>query len=148
MYKRQALTIAPHTSVPEYKSTDTAPRPTGSLWIKTTEPNLGAKWAVKKWNDTTKLWETTAAPIYATNQAALYGLDKTGGGANLAVGALYINFNNAEETAVVGDFKIHRRVATGATSITSSIIAAQVTAGTYAFNICLLYTSPSPRDRG
>ena len=36
---------------------------------------------------------------------------------------------------MVGDFKIHRRVSTGATAITSSIIAAQVTAGTYAFNI-------------
>ena len=134
-YKAPALTIAPHTSVPGYKSTDTAPRPTGSLWIKTTEPNLGAKWAVKKWNDTTKLWETISAPIYTTNQAALYGLYKTGGGANLAVGALYINYNNAELSDVVGDFKIHRRVATGATAITSSIIAAQVTAGTYAFNI-------------
>jgi hypothetical protein len=133
-YKAPALSIAPHTSVPEYKSTDTAPKPTGSLWIKTTEPNLGAKWSVKKWNNTTQLWETAAAPIYSTNQAALYGLDKTGGGANLAVGALYINYNNAEDT-IVGDFKIHRRVATGATSITSSIIAAQVTAGTYAFNI-------------
>ena len=133
-FKAPALTIAPHTSVPEYKSTDTAPKPTGSLWIKTTEPNLGAKWSVKKWNNTTQLWETAAAPIYSTNQAALYGLDKTGGGANLAVGALYINYNNAEDT-IVGDFKIHRRVATGATSITSSIVAAQVTAGTYAFNI-------------
>ena len=134
-FKAPALSIAPHTSVPEYKSTDTAPKPTGSLWIKTTEPNLGAKWAVKKWNGTTQLWETTAAPIYTTNQAALYGLDKTGGGANLAVGALYINYNNAEETAMVGDFKIHRRVATGNTTITSSIIAAQVTSGTYAFDI-------------
>ena len=134
-FKAPALSIAPHTSVPEYKSTDTAPKPTGSLWIKTTEPNLGAKWAVKKWNGTTQLWETTAAPIYTTNQAALYGLDKTGGGANLAVGSLYINYNNAEETAMVGDFKIHRRVSTGATAITSSIIAAQVTSGTYAFNI-------------
>ena len=134
-FKAPALSIAPHTSVPEYKSTDTAPKPTGSLWIKTTEPNLGAKWAVKKWNGTTQLWETTAAPIYTTNQAALYGLDKTGGGANLAVGSLYINYNNAEATAMVGDFKIHRRVSTGATAITSSIIAAQVTAGTYAFNI-------------
>ena len=134
-YKAPALSIAPHTSVPAYKSTDTAPKPTGSLWIKTTTPNLGASWKVKKWNATTKLWETITAPIYATNQAALYGLDKTGGGANLAVGALYINYNNAEASAVVGDFKIHRRVATGNTSITSSIIAAQVTAGTYAFNI-------------
>ena len=134
-YKAPALSIAPHTSVPAYKSTDTAPKPTGSLWIKTTTPNLGASWKVKKWNATTKLWETITAPIYATNQAALYGLDKTGGGANLAVGALYINYNNAEASDVVGDFKIHRRVATGNTSITSSIIAAQVTAGTYAFNI-------------
>ena len=90
-FKAPALSIAPHTSVPEYKSTDTAPKPTGSLWIKTTEPNLGAKWAVKKWNGTTQLWETTAAPIYTTNQAALYGLDKTGGGANLAVGSLYLS---------------------------------------------------------
>ena len=57
-------------------------------------------------------------PIYTTNSMALYGLDKTGGGANLAVGALYINYNNAEETDVVGDFKISRRVATGATAIT------------------------------
>ena len=62
-YKAPALTIAPHTSVPEYKSTDTAPRPTGSLWIKTTEPNLGAKWSVKKFNGTTKLWETIAVPF-------------------------------------------------------------------------------------
>ena len=87
-----------------HKNTDTAPKPTGSLWIKTTTPNLGANWKVKKWNATTKLWETVTAPIYATNQAALYGLDKTGGGVNLAVGALYINYNNAEATDVVGDF--------------------------------------------
>ena len=134
-YKAPALTIAPHTSVPEYKSTDTAPRPTGSLWIKTTEPNLGAKWSVKKFNGTTKLWETIAAPIYTTNHAALYNLDKTGGGINLAVGALYVNYNNAELSDVVGDFKIHRRQNTGATAITSSIIAAQLTAGTRAFNM-------------
>ena len=62
-YKAPALTIAPHTSVPAYKSTDTAPKPTGSLWIKTTTPNLGANWKVKKWNATTKLWETVTAPI-------------------------------------------------------------------------------------
>tara|TARA_B100000683_G_scaffold277203_1_gene334462 strand:+ start:3264 stop:6518 length:3255 start_codon:yes stop_codon:yes gene_type:complete len=134
-YKAPALSIAPHTSVPAYKSTDTAPRPTGSLWIKTTEPNLGAKWSVKKFNGTTKLWETVAAPIYTTNQAALFNLDKTGGGINLAVGALYINYNNAEVSPEVADFKIHRRQNTGATTITSSIIAAQLTAGTRAFNM-------------
>ena len=48
-----------------YKSQD----PTGSVWLKTTESNLGAKWSVKKWNDTTKLWETVSAHyILATNR--------------------------------------------------------------------------------
>jgi len=35
-YEAPKLTIAPHTSVPQYKSTDTEPAPTGSIWIKTT----------------------------------------------------------------------------------------------------------------
>ena len=58
-YYAPVLTTAPHTSVPEYKSGDTNPRPSGSLWIKTTQPNKGANWKVKVWNDATKLWDTT-----------------------------------------------------------------------------------------
>ena len=134
-FKAPALSIAPHTSVPEYKSTDTSPRPTGSIWVKTTQPNLGANWKVKAWNATTSLWETKSAPMYATPEAALYGLDKSGGGKNLPVGTVYIKTNNDEAANPIGDFKIHRRQATGNTKITSDIIAAQMTAGTYAFNI-------------
>ena len=96
-YKAPKLTIAPHTQVPGYKSTDTAPRPTGSMWIKTTQPNKGANWQVKVWNDTTKLWETKSAPIYANNQEALYGLDKTGGGLNLPTGDVFVKYNAKHE---------------------------------------------------
>ena len=32
------LAIAQHTSVPEWKTADTYSVPTGSVWIKTTEP--------------------------------------------------------------------------------------------------------------
>ena len=134
-YKAPKNTIAPHTSVPEYKSTDTAPRPTGSIWVKTTQPNLGANWKVKVWNATTNLWETKMAPMYATPEAALYGLDKAGGGKNLAVGTVYIKTNNDESANPIGDFKIHRRQSTGNTKITSDIITTQVTTGTYAFDI-------------
>ena len=84
-YYAPSLTIAPHTSVPEYKTGDTNPRPTGSLWIKTTQPNKGANWKVKVWNDATKLWDTSSAPIYATPEAALAGLDKTLGGSGLSL---------------------------------------------------------------
>ena len=41
---------------------------------------------------------------------ALYNLDKTGGGIVQEAG-VYVNYNNAELSDVVGDFKIARRVA-------------------------------------
>ena len=135
-FKAPALQIGPHTDVPAFKISDGATkRPTGSVWIKTTQPNLGARFRVKKFNGTTNLWEDIVAPMYANNHSALFNLDKAGGGVNLAIGTLYVNYNNAEETAVVADFKIHRRVTTGITSITSEIITTQLTASTYAFNI-------------
>ena len=135
-FKAPALQIGPHTDVPAFKISDGATaRPTGSVWIKTTQPNLGARFRVKKFNGTTNLWEDIVAPMYANNHSALFNLDKAGGGVNLAIGTLYVNYNNAEETAVVADFKIHRRVTTGITSITSEIITTQLTAATYAFNI-------------
>ena len=135
-FKAPALQIGPHTDVPAFKISDGATkRPTGSIWIKTTQPNLGARFRVKKFNGTTDLWEDIVAPMYANNHSALFNLDKAGGGVNLAIGSLYVNYNNAETTDVVADFKIHRRVTTGNTTITSDIITTQLTATTYAFNI-------------
>ena len=101
-----AVEVAAHTSVPAFKSSDANPRPTGSLWFKTTDPNLGAKWSVKKFNGTTKLWETVSSPIYASNESALYNLDRTGGGRNIAVGDLYINSGNGTTET---DFDVRKR---------------------------------------
>ena len=42
-YNAPALQISAHTSVPEFKTADTTPRPSGSIWFKTTDANLGAK---------------------------------------------------------------------------------------------------------
>ena len=134
-YYLPKLEIAPHTNVPEFKSTDTNPRPTGSVWFKTTESNLGARIKVKNFNGNTNLWTDISAPIYPNNMSALKALDSTGGGLNLAVGTLYVMSNTTEAAAVEADFKIYRRKNSGATTITSSIIAAQVSAGTYAFTI-------------
>ena len=134
-YYLPKLAIAPHTSVPEFKATDSNPRPTGSVWFKTTESNLGARLKVKNFNGNTNLFTDVAAPIYANNMSALKALDPTGGGLNLAVGTVYVMSNTSEAAAIEADFKIYRRVNTGATNVTSSIIAAQVSAGTYAFTI-------------
>tara|TARA_Y100001934_G_scaffold246420_1_gene305432 strand:+ start:4353 stop:7586 length:3234 start_codon:yes stop_codon:yes gene_type:complete len=132
IYYVPALSIAPHTSVPAFKSSDPNPRPTGSLWIKTTDPNLGAKWSVKKFNGTTKLFEDVSAPLYASNESALFNLDKTGGGLNIAVGGLYVNSGNGTTET---DFVIHRRENTGSTTVTSSAVATGQGAGSKSFTI-------------
>jgi hypothetical protein len=119
-YYPPALQISKHTNVPEFKSTDTYNRPTGSIWIKTTTPNAGARWRVKQWNTNTRLWVDTATPIYDTAQEALVQLDRTGGGENLSIGDLFADSNVAQDVLPLGTFKIMRRAAVGSTTIKTS----------------------------
>ena len=133
-YYAPKLTIAPHTTVPAYKSKDANPRPTGSIWIKTTEPNQGARWRLKKYNGDTQLWESLEAPIYSSSEAALAGLDKTGGGANLALNSAYVQSNFNEEANPVAEFRVMRRFRAGATVVKSKAITG-ISANTWSFQL-------------
>ena len=73
-YMAPKLQISKHTQVPQYKAS-LDDRPTGSVWIKTTEPNAGARWRVKMYNSATRLWEQLTAPVFADDQAANKALD-------------------------------------------------------------------------
>ena len=123
------MQITPHTQVPRYKRVDPAPRPTGSIWIKTTDVQLGARWRVKLWNDQTLDWDNVDAPLYSTNEEAIYRLDRAYGGDKIPTGALYIKYNFDEDfgqdsTPRIATFKIFRREKPSPTNITSKIIAA------------------------
>ena len=134
-YYAPLVTVAPHTSVPTYKTSDAEPRPTGSVWMQTTPPNGGATFTVKQWNEDTKLWETQPAPLYDKQEEALYQLDRTGGGKNLAIGDLYVNANVSDTVPVEATYKIFRRSTTGTTKIQSAKIAAQLAAASVSFDI-------------
>jgi len=129
------IQISRHTNVPQYKLTDTNSRPTGSIWVKTTQPNAGARWRVKVYNGDTLLFDNVEAPLYADNQTAISNLDPAGGGLNLAVGDLYVKYNDAEDEPVLADFKIYRRRASGRTTITSRAITSNISAGAFSFDI-------------
>ena len=141
-YYSPKLQISKHTSVPQWKSSSTSPRPSGSVWVKTTEPNLGARWRVKRWNSTTELWESVESPIYSTGHEAIFNIDKAGGGKNIATGALYVQANYTEDqgsdsSPALGNFKLYRRSAAGATTIVSEKIenATFANATTYTLRI-------------
>ncbi len=97
-YRIPALQHSPHSSVPEWKSSDAAPRPTGSVWINTTEPNGGARWRVSKYSSATASWVPSDAPLYRSTHSALYFLDRSGGGSKLAQDNLFVQYNTTEQS--------------------------------------------------
>ena len=134
-YHAPALTLSPHTQVPQYKSS-VENNPTGSIWVKTTNVNMGADWILKRYSTNTHAWSLNTAHMYATNAAAILGLDSTSGGLKLALNTLYVKYNDSESVPASADFKIYRRSAVGSTAITSAnITSTTFTPQAYSFSI-------------
>lgn len=135
-YIAPMLQISKHTEIPEF---DIDEAPTGSIWVKTTTPNQGADYIIKKYSSTTGAWVEQAVALYPTAAAALNGLDPLTGGLGLAVGAVYVKTNDAEYSAAndQADFKIYARTGSGPTVVTSIAItsARNFTAGANAFEM-------------
>jgi hypothetical protein len=141
-YYAPRLTISKHTQVPQWKSSNAAPRPTGSVWIKTTEPNLGSRWRVKRWDDATSAWERVEAPLYANGETAINNLDPAGGGISLPVGTLYVQTNYTEDNGTdnsprLASWKIWRKggYETATVIKTQKVINGNVTAGAKSFRL-------------
>jgi hypothetical protein len=135
-YPAPALAIQSHTQVPQWKLTGTGqnPRPTGSIWIKTTTPNAGADWSVKRYNSALSAWERIPAPLHPNGHTAIARLDPTGGGLNLSEGDLYVK-TNIGETDNTARFKIFRRSANGETVIRSIAIGTSFPGGSFSLTI-------------
>jgi len=122
-YGAVTLAISPHTQVPRFALNN---NPTGSVYVKTTAPSNGANWAVKFYNGATKTWGTVAAPVYATSEAAIYALDRSGG-VNIPTGTLFIESNyqhgstTDETNPRTARFKIYRRSTSAPTTISYSV---------------------------
>jgi hypothetical protein len=109
---------------PRWRTTDTQPEPTGSVWIKTNSVNLGTNLSVKQYNSTLGTFVLQSCPVYTNDATADYGLDPSGGGALIAAGATYAQINPTPSdgtTPTTAGFEIYERYATGATIITGSL---------------------------
>jgi hypothetical protein len=113
VYKSPALQQSPHTRVPTWK-TNEENRPTGSVWIKTTEPNNGARWRVRRFNSASETFVQVDAPLYGSTFEALFNLDRAGGGLNIPVNSLIVVHSTDE-----AEFELVRRAAAGRTVVRS-----------------------------
>lgn len=132
-------TVAPHTQYPDY--TDAA---VGSVYVKTTSPNGGQIWQVKQWNPMTGAWAFVSAPVYPNAASALYNVDKTGGGANIPVGTVYVESNfdhgnngyyNGSFAPTIAEFALKVRTAVAPTTITGGSVSATITSGTLSVSV-------------
>ena len=136
-YSGPTVFVGPHTQYPDFTS-----EPSGSVYMKTTSPNSGQIWTVKQWSASSELFTTVSAPVYGGGAAAIYGIDPTGGGANIPVGTVYVESNfdhgnntynaNGNKLPVLAEFKIHQRAAVSPTTITSAVTTGTIslTSGT------------------
>ena len=112
-------------SVPEFKSTDTTPRPSGSIWQKTTATNTGALLDVSVFNSTTATFDSVSVPLYENDVTALKNYDVLGG-ENIAVGTYYAQFDVSENDTIT--YKLFRRFAIGDLEVTGNVTTASLTA--------------------
>jgi hypothetical protein len=116
IYYAPLVQQSPHYTNPQWRSTDSQPHPTGSVWGKTTNVNLGANLSVNQFNSATETFVAVNAPIYENDQSANKNLDPTGGGANIAVDSVYAQYDVSENDTFT--LKLFERVAAGVTAIT------------------------------
>jgi phage tail sheath protein FI len=117
-YLAPAYQASPSYTVPRWRSTDTQPEPTGSVWQKYNNVNLGTNLVVKKYDSTLGTFVQQTAPVYTNDATAIYGLDPSGGGTNITTGSLFTRINPLANNT--SGFEIFERFATGATIITGN----------------------------
>jgi len=96
--------------IPSWRSTDSAPAPTGSVYIKTSVQGKGMSLAVKRWNAIANTWTTLAVPVYKNSESAIYDLDVAGGGNGIAGGSMYARYTiSSTNTNLVGVHLMFRK---------------------------------------
>ena len=125
-YYAPAYFHGPNYSAPNWRSSAPVPEPTGSIWQKTNNVNLGTNIVLKKYSSTLGTFVQQPCPVYESDAAALYGLDPSGGGSSIPVGSTYaeIDPTNASSQGQLrpgfSEFLILSRYTTGPTIITGN----------------------------
>ena len=131
-YARPLIAQDPHYTVPAWKSTDTVPRPAGSIWVKTTSSNSGFLADVSSYDSATGAFVGGNAPAYTNDQTALKNLD-TAGGSAITAGSYYVQYDVSENDTVT--YKLFKRYSSGPLIVTGLINTATPMTSSETFTI-------------
>ena len=106
---------------PRWRTTDTAPAPTGSVWQNLSTASTGMSLKLKQYSAALDTFVAQSSPVYIYDGAANYGLDPTGGGKNIPVGSTYVQYDSELYNTTPNQnatFLLLERIALGATVVT------------------------------
>lgn len=120
-------------------ATDSQPRPTGSIWWKTTSTGTGWSPAISQYSASQDAWIPTTAPAYVNQASAIASIDPTGGGINIAQGQIVAVYQADDTTA--NNLKFLVRTATGKATGTGATPTSFASGNTYTIQASQLGTS-------
>jgi hypothetical protein len=123
-YFAPTLFSGPSYSAPRWNTSGPTPEPTGSIWFKTNNVNLGASLKMKKYNSTLGVFVQQAVPIYSNGTSATADLDPSGGGANIPAGTTVGVWNPSFTSPETYGVEILERYATGPMICTGTTVPA------------------------
>ena len=126
-YAGPSVQLSPHTSIPAWKSFDLVPRPSGSVWVKTTSVSGGANLNIYRWSTNANKWVLQSAPLYSSDVTALRYLDPSRGGIGVSTNAIYVQYDVDAMSEIT--YKLWTRVKSGVTSVTGSVTNPSFTYG-------------------
>ena len=120
IYYPPTFLAAPNYSAPRWRSTDTQPAPTGSVWQRTNSVNLGANLSLKKYSTLLGTYVQQTCNIYSSEYEATYTIDPSGGGTNIVAGTTIAVTNPEYNIPATLGLELFERYAAGATVVTGS----------------------------
>ncbi len=123
VYNAPSYLLAYSYNAPRWQSNQTNPAPTGSVWQKGNNVNLGMNIILKRYDSTLGRFVQQGCVLYGNDAQANFAFDPSGGGINIPAGSTYIddkgNYTSVDANALA-EFLIFERFATGPTIITGS----------------------------
>jgi hypothetical protein len=113
---------------PRWRTTDTDPAPTGSIWQNISAVSNGMSLKVKKYDSALDIWVAQTSNVYSFDDTANYALDITGGGKNIPVGTTYVQYDSELYNTTPNSnatFLLLERIALGATVVTGTTTPGQ-----------------------
>jgi len=91
IYNPPVLTYGTNAQQPTWRVTDSSPRPTGSVWVKTNSSNRGTSLVVSQYNAASATFAPKSVSLYTSDESATNALDPLGG-INIPLNAVYAKY--------------------------------------------------------